>query len=188
MEKEPEVGGHGLGRIRGQETKGISSTSIRSPTPRLQWSPAMAAGVPGWVWCVDLGLALFPTFHLSDFLFRFRSGCERKGTGGRRLHSVRCASRFVRVEFCSIETLKKKGQVEEKAPFFDLALFALFSSLNCWLIVWGMVLDFAVSYILSLLNKCALGWSKTLHSQIRSKKFNCGKLIRTDQTSVFLDL
>jgi hypothetical protein len=126
MGKEPEVGGHGLGRIRSPDTKGVGSTGIRSPTPRLQWSPAMAAGVPGWVWCVDLGLALFATFHLSDFLFRFRSGCERKETGGRRLHGVRCASRFVRVEFCTIENPEKEKIKWRRRRHFLTWLYLLY--------------------------------------------------------------
>jgi hypothetical protein len=81
MEKEPEVGGHGHGRIRSPDAKGIGSTSIRSGKPRLQWSPAMAAagglGFSASIWV----FSPFP-FPFSDFLVQFKGGYKRKRREG----------------------------------------------------------------------------------------------------------
>ena len=55
---------------------------------------AAAAGVPGWVWCVDLGLALFSPFHFAPISsFGFDGGFGREEGGGRK-----AAGRWIRLE------------------------------------------------------------------------------------------
>ena len=57
-----------------------------------------AAGVPGWVWCVDLGLALFPLSISLRFPHSvLMEDLEGKRAEGERPQVVGFASRFVRV-------------------------------------------------------------------------------------------
>ena len=58
---------------------------------------AAAAGVPGWVWCVDLGLALFSPFHFAPISSFGFDGSEGKRAEGERPQVVGFASRLVRL-------------------------------------------------------------------------------------------